>query len=398
MARLVMKFGGTSVANVERIRNVARHVKREVDAGNEVAVVVSAMSGVTNQLVGWVRRGARAAARRARVRRRRRHRRAGDGGAARHRAAGHGHQGALLAGLADSDHHRRRARLGAHHRHRRRRDCAGASTRARSRSITGFQGIEPGAQPHRHAGPRRLGHSRRRHRRRDQGRPLRHLHRRRRRLHHRSAHRAARRAGCRRSPTKRCWRWPRWAPRCCRRARSSSPWCTGCAIACVRASIGPRTSTRRRQLPIGTIICDEDEIVEQQVVSGIAYSKDEAKITLARGRGQARASPPRIFGPLADANINVDMIVQNVSADGKHTDMTFTVPAADCQRALEVIEGAKQDDRLSRSKRRRRRQGLGHRRRHAQPCRRRRADVQGAGRARASTSSPSRLPRSRSAC
>ena len=55
MARIVMKFGGTSVANIERIRNVAQHVKREVDAGNEVAVVVSAMAGATNQLVAWVR-------------------------------------------------------------------------------------------------------------------------------------------------------------------------------------------------------------------------------------------------------------------------------------------------------------------------------------------------------
>ena len=55
MAVVVMKFGGTSVANVERIRNVARHVKREVDAGNKVCVVVSAMSGATNQLVAWVR-------------------------------------------------------------------------------------------------------------------------------------------------------------------------------------------------------------------------------------------------------------------------------------------------------------------------------------------------------
>ena len=55
MARLVLKFGGTSVADVDRIRNVARHVKREVDAGHEVAVVVSAMSGKTNELVGWCR-------------------------------------------------------------------------------------------------------------------------------------------------------------------------------------------------------------------------------------------------------------------------------------------------------------------------------------------------------
>src|SRR5215471_13995277 len=55
MARLVMKFGGTSVADIEHIRNVASHVKREVDAGHEVAVVVSAMAGTTNRLVEWCR-------------------------------------------------------------------------------------------------------------------------------------------------------------------------------------------------------------------------------------------------------------------------------------------------------------------------------------------------------
>ncbi|MET0428319.1 MAG: aspartate kinase, partial [Microvirga sp.] len=55
MPRLVMKFGGTSVATVERIRNSARHVRREVEAGYDVAVVVSAMSGKTNELVGWVK-------------------------------------------------------------------------------------------------------------------------------------------------------------------------------------------------------------------------------------------------------------------------------------------------------------------------------------------------------
>src|SRR6201993_3608795 len=58
MARLVMKFGGTSVADIERIRNVARHVKREVDAGHEVAVVVSAMAGTTDRLVSWCREAA----------------------------------------------------------------------------------------------------------------------------------------------------------------------------------------------------------------------------------------------------------------------------------------------------------------------------------------------------
>src|ERR1700738_5209738 len=58
MSRLVMKFGGTSVADLDRIRNVARHVKREVDAGHQVAVVVSALAGVTNQLVAWCRTAA----------------------------------------------------------------------------------------------------------------------------------------------------------------------------------------------------------------------------------------------------------------------------------------------------------------------------------------------------
>src|SRR5256886_16048316 len=58
MARLVMKFGGTSVADIEHIRNVARHVKREVDAGHEVAVVVSAMAGTTDRLGGWCREAA----------------------------------------------------------------------------------------------------------------------------------------------------------------------------------------------------------------------------------------------------------------------------------------------------------------------------------------------------
>src|SRR5512140_2495616 len=58
MARLVMKFGGTSVADIDRIRNVARHVKREVDAGHEVAVVVSAMAGSTNRLVDWCKQAA----------------------------------------------------------------------------------------------------------------------------------------------------------------------------------------------------------------------------------------------------------------------------------------------------------------------------------------------------
>ena len=92
--------------------------------------------------------------------------------------------------------------------------------------------------------------------------------------------------------------------------------------------------------PPGTLICDEDEIVEKNVVTGIAYSKDEAQITLRRVPDRPGVAAA-VFGPLAEANINVDMIVQNVSSNGKTTDLTFTVPAADFQRALEVITRAK---------------------------------------------------------
>jgi aspartate kinase len=93
---------------------------------------------------------------------------------------------------------------------------------------------------------------------------------------------------------------------------------------------------------IGTIICSEDEIVEQHVVSGIAYAKDEAKVSLIRVEDKPGVAA-RVFGPLAEANINVDMIVQNTSSDGKHTDMTFTVQGSDLDRALDVLRGAKQE-------------------------------------------------------
>jgi aspartate kinase len=90
----------------------------------------------------------------------------------------------------------------------------------------------------------------------------------------------------------------------------------------------------------GTLVVDEEEIVEQQVVSGIAYSRDEAKITLA-GVTDRPGVAAAIFGPLAAANINVDMIVQIVSRDGTTTDMTFTVPKADAEKAVKVLEDAK---------------------------------------------------------
>ena len=188
-----------------------------------------------------------------------------------------------MAGLADPDHHRRGARRGPHHWNRGRGAARAARPAARSRSSPASRASSRSAI----ASPRSAAAARTpaRSRWRSRSRPM-------------SATstptstastpptRAScrRRSGCPRSPTRRCWRWPRSAPRCCRRARSSSPWCTGCGRACCRAS------SRRRRCravgsadnweDIGTIVCDEDEIVEQQVVSGIAYAKDEAKVTI----------------------------------------------------------------------------------------------------------------------
>jgi aspartate kinase len=92
----------------------------------------------------------------------------------------------------------------------------------------------------------------------------------------------------------------------------------------------------------GTLVVDEDEIVEKEVVSGIAYSRDEAKITLTRVSDKPGVAAA-IFGPLADASVNVDMIVQNVSEDGKATDITFTVTRADLERAVKLLRDRQKD-------------------------------------------------------
>ena len=89
----------------------------------------------------------------------------------------------------------------------------------------------------------------------------------------------------------------------------------------------------------GTLVCDEEDIVESKAVSGVAYSRDEAKMTLisvADRPGIAAA----IFGPLADAGVNVDMIVQNISEDGR-TDMTFSCPIDQVLRAEKAMNDAK---------------------------------------------------------
>ncbi|MEZ5813319.1 MAG: aspartate kinase [Alphaproteobacteria bacterium] len=87
----------------------------------------------------------------------------------------------------------------------------------------------------------------------------------------------------------------------------------------------------------GTLVTKEENIMEQELVTGIAFSRDEAKVTILNVPDEPGVAA-KIFRPLADANVNVDMIVQNISTDGKATDMTFTVPKGELERALETLE------------------------------------------------------------
>jgi aspartate kinase len=341
MARLVMKFGGTSVADIDRIRNVARHVKREVDAGHDVAVVVSAMAGTTDQLVGWCE----AALKKRQLFDSREY----------DAVVATGEQvtaGLLAITLQDMDINARSwqgwqlpvltsnlngsARI---------LDINGAelirrfSERSEVAVIAGFQGMykETGRIT-------TLGRGG-------------------------SDTSAVAMAAAIRAD--RCDIYtdvdgvytsdPRVVPRARRLAKIAFEEMLelaslGAKVMQVRSvelgmvhnvRIFVRSSFDRpedidpRGNPPGTLICDEDEIMEQQVVTGIAFSRDEAQISIREVQDKPGVAAA-IFGPLAEANINVDMIVQNVSADGKTTDLTFTVPATDFQRALEVITRAKQ--------------------------------------------------------
>lgn len=340
MATVVMKFGGTSVANIERIQNVARHVKREVDAGNKVAVVVSAMAGVTNQLVAWVKEASPLYDTReydAVV------------------ATGEQVTAGLLAITLQAMGLRARSWTGwqvpvktdVAHGAARILDIPGSEIKSRIESgeiavVTGFQGIEP--IENRIATLGRGG----------------------------SDTSAVAIAVALEADV--CDIYtdvdgvyttdPRIVSKAKRLAKISYEEMLE------MASLGSKVlQTRSVELAmvykvktrvlssfvapdamqpfradnienIGTIVCDEDEIVEQQVVSGIAYAKDEAKVTLLNVDDKPGIAAS-IFGPLADANINVDMIVQNITPDGKHTDMTFTVQAAELPRTLEVLKTAK---------------------------------------------------------
>lgn len=340
MATVVMKFGGTSVANVERIRNVAAHVKREVDAGNKVAVVVSAMAGATNQLVAWVNECSSL-----------HDKREYDAVVASGEQVTAGLTAVVLQAMGikarswagwqipieTSDAHGAARILDVPV------EKLQASLDAGEVAvITGFQGVEPVSGRVTTLGRGGSDTSA-------------------------VAVAVALRADVCDIYTdvdgvyttdprivSKARRLPKVSYEEMLEMASSGSKVLQTRSVELAMVHGIRTRVLSSFTPpeemqpvrldnldsIGTTVCSEDEIVEQQVVSGIAYAKDEAKVTLIKVEDKPGIAA-RIFGPLADASINVDMIVQNVAADGKATDMTFTVQAAELNRALAVLEAAK---------------------------------------------------------
>jgi aspartate kinase len=327
MARIVMKFGGTSVADLDRIRNVAKRVKAEVDKGNEVAVVVSAMSGTTNQLVAWcqslspmfdareydavVATGEQVTA--------------GLLAIALQELGQNARswQGWQVAVETDGQHGKARIQ-----------SIEGEELIERMRQgqvpvVAGFQGIGPDNRI------TTLG---------------------------RGGSDTSAVALAAALKADRCDIYtdvdgvyttdPRIVPNA--RKLSKITYEEMLELASVGAKV---LQTRSVELAMkervrvqvlssftdapGTLVVDEEEVVEQEIVAGIAYSRDEAKITVRRVPDRPGIAAA-IFVPLSDANINVDMIVQNVAADGT-TDMTFTVGKTDFLRAQAVLEEAKKD-------------------------------------------------------
>ncbi len=325
MARIVMKFGGTSVADLDRIRNVASRVKREVDAGHQVAVVVSAMSGVTNQLVGWCQ--ALSPLHDAREY---------DAVVATGEQVTSGLLSIALHTLGVEARSWAGWQIALH--------TDGAHGRARIESVDGaglIAAMEGGAVPV-VAGFQGIGPA---------GRIT---------TLGRGGSDTSAVALAAALKADRCDIYTdvdgiyTTDPRITARARKLDKIAYEEMLEL--ASVGAKVlQTRSVELAMkervrvqvlssfedkpGTLVVDEDEIVEKAMVAGIAYSRDEAKITLRRvpdRPGMAAA----IFGPLSAANVNVDMIVQNVSADGT-TDMTFTVGRADLARAQAILADAK---------------------------------------------------------
>jgi aspartate kinase len=323
MARIVQKFGGTSVRDVERIKNAALRVKRESDAGHEIAVVVSAMAGVTNQLVDWVGETSRLHD-------------------AREYdvvvASGEQVTAGLLALALQDIGVNARSWLGWQiplqtdgvHGKARIVDIPTAELERRFRDgqvavIAGFQGFGPDNRI------TTLGRGG-------------------------SDTSAVALAAALRAD--RCDIFTdvdgvyTSDPRIVAKARKLDKITyeemlemasQGAKVLQTRSvEMAMNHSVRVQVLSSftdapGTLVVDEDEIVEKQVVSGIAYNRDEAKITLQRVADRPGVAAA-IFGPLAEHAINVDMIVQNVSEDGRTTDLTFTLAKSDLERAVNVLE------------------------------------------------------------
>jgi aspartate kinase len=337
MARLVMKFGGTSVADIERIRNVARHVKREVDAGHEVAVVVSAMSGRTDELVAWCRDAAPL-----------HDAREYDTVVASGEQVSSGLLAITLEGMGVNARSWQGWQLPIFttdaHGSARIFEVNGAELVKRFKErkevavVSGFQGV--------HKETNRittLG---------------------------RGGSDTSAVAVAAAIQADRCDIYtdvdgvytsdPRVVPRARRmdkiafeemlelaslgakvlQVRSVELAMVHKVKVFVRSSFESPEDIDPHGTPPGTLICDEEDIVEQQVFTGIAFTKDEAQISV-RHVPDKPGIAAAIFGPLAEASINVDMIVQNVSADGATTDLTFTVPAADYQRSIDVLGKSK---------------------------------------------------------
>ncbi|MEN3384702.1 MAG: aspartate kinase [Hyphomicrobiales bacterium] len=338
MSRLVMKFGGTSVADLERIRNVARHVKREVDAGHEVAVVVSAMSGKTNELVGWAREAAPL-----------HDTREYDVVVASGEQVTAGLLAIVLEGMGVNARSWQGWQLpiltSNVHASARIESINGEELVKRFRElkqvavVAGFQGMHQ-----------------------DTGRIT---------TLGRGGSDTSAVAIAAAIKADRCDIYtdvdgvyttdPRVVPRATRmekiafeemlemaslgakvmQVRSIELAMVHNVRVFVRSSfVKPEDIDPFSNHPPGTLICDESEIMEQQVVTGIAFSKDEAQISI-RNVPDKPGVAAAIFGPLAEASINVDMIVQNVSPDGATTDLTFTVPASEYDRANAVLVQAK---------------------------------------------------------
>ncbi|HET9020213.1 MAG TPA: aspartate kinase [Acetobacteraceae bacterium] len=322
MARIVMKFGGTSVADLDRIRNVAARVKREVEGGHEVAVVVSAMAGVTNQLVAWCQslsplHDAREY----------------DTVVATGEQVTSGLAAIALQEIGVEARSWQGWQIplhtdGAHGKARIDR-IEGAELIRRMQAgqvpvIAGFQGIGP---DHRVTTLGRGG----------------------------SDTSAVALAAALKAD--RCDIYTdvdgiyTTDPRIVAKARKLDKIAYEEMLEL--ASVGAKVlQTRSVELAMkervrvqvlssfqdvpGSLVVDEDEIVEKAVVAGIAYSREEAKLTVRRVPDRPGVAAA-MFGPLAGAGINVDMIVQNVGADGT-TDMTFTLPRADLPRARKVLD------------------------------------------------------------